>query len=109
MTSNFDIYLGSDDLTQTSSLLSAALSHPPGTVYANDPYTAANIFFGFALKFGPAIEHPMNSGVIPTGEKGLWAGFGEGCSRRMNKTPEVENDRRAIKRILGYALREEGG
>jgi hypothetical protein len=72
-TSNFEFYLGSDKLTQTTSILTKSVSTTNGS------FTGASIFLGFAMKFGPLIEHPMNASTIPTGEKGflgrLWNRF----------------------------------
>jgi len=78
-TSNLEVYLGSDKLTASTSLLSDQLSKNAATVTKASAYTGASFFLGFALKFGPVIEHPMNASSIPTGEKGffgrLWNRF----------------------------------
>jgi hypothetical protein len=70
-TYNYEFFIGSDRLTQTSSLLSDAISKNPASVFQNSSYTGASLFLGFSLKFGPVIEHPMNASVIPNGEKGF--------------------------------------
>jgi hypothetical protein len=70
-TPNFEFYLGSDKLTQTASLASDVLNKNSPNVSENSAYTGADFFIGFAIKFGPLIEHPMNASSIPTGEKGF--------------------------------------
>jgi hypothetical protein len=76
-TSNFEFYIGSDKLTQSTSLALEYLNKNPSPI--NSSYTGANIFLGFAVKFGPLVEHPMNASSIPKGEKGflgqLWNRF----------------------------------
>jgi Family of unknown function (DUF5723) len=70
-TPDFEIYLGSDKLTQTASLLGDVVNKNSPNISINSAYTGFDIFLGFALKFGPIIEHPMNASTIPTGEKGF--------------------------------------
>ena len=68
--SNTEFFIGSDRLIQTTGL-PGAKSNPEA--YSNGPYTGGDIFFGFAIKLGPVIEHPMNSSSQPTGDKGFIA------------------------------------
>ena len=68
--SNTEFFIGSDRLIQTAGL-PGAKSNPEA--YSNGPYTGGDIFFGFAIKLGPVIEHPMNSSSQPTGDKGFIA------------------------------------
>jgi hypothetical protein len=68
--SNMEIFIGSDRLVQTAEL-SGAKNNPEA--YSNGPYTGGDIFFGFAVKLGPVIEHPLNASTMPTGDKGLIA------------------------------------
>ncbi|MDB5140050.1 MAG: hypothetical protein JWR12_1966 [Mucilaginibacter sp.] len=68
---NWEVYIGSDKLTQTANMMEYALKKYPASFYQNSSYTGADIFIGFSLKFGPVIEHPMNASTIPTGEKGF--------------------------------------
>ncbi|GAC1308852.1 MAG: hypothetical protein NVSMB24_23250 [Mucilaginibacter sp.] len=70
-TPKVEFYIGSDRIAQTRSLESQARATNPLTVDRNSPYTGANFFIGFALKFGPVIEHPMNASTVPLGEKGF--------------------------------------
>jgi hypothetical protein len=39
--------------------------------YTNGSFTGASFFLGFSLKFGPVIEHPLNSSIMETGERGF--------------------------------------
>jgi len=66
---NNEFFIGSDRLMQTVGL--AGTSGASATSYSNGPYTGADIFMGFSLKFGPVIEHPLNSSIIPIGQKGF--------------------------------------
>jgi hypothetical protein len=68
--SNMEVFIGSDRLIQTAGLASAK-SNPEA--YSNGPYTGGDIFFGFAIKLGPVIEHPLNASTMPTGDKGFIA------------------------------------
>ena len=69
-THNGEVFIGSDRLIQSASFLSSMLSE---AAYSNSSYTGGDIYFGFAWKFGPVIEHPLNANVIPTGDKGFLA------------------------------------
>lgn len=71
-TPNFEFYIGSDKLAQTASLASAETSKNSGKTFQNGSFTGADFFLGVSIKFGPTIEHPMNSSVIPMGEKGFF-------------------------------------
>ncbi len=70
-TPNFEFFIGSNRLYQTASFAHEAINKGSGNTYSNSGYTGGDVFLGFSLKFGPVIEHPMNSSVIPTGEKGF--------------------------------------
>jgi hypothetical protein len=76
-TPNWEVYIGSDEIAQTVSLSSQALSKTSPSITTNSAYTGFNFFLGFSLKLGPVIEHPMNASSIPAGEKGflgrLWS------------------------------------
>ncbi|MDO3628923.1 DUF5723 family protein [Mucilaginibacter sp. BT774] len=67
---NMEIFIGSDRLTRT---LSFASSTSKTATYANSSFTGADFYLGFALKFGPVIEHPLNANTIPDGNKGFLA------------------------------------
>ncbi len=71
-TPNFEFYLGSDRLTQTASFASEGISKNQASIEKPSPLTAANFFLGFSYKFGPVIEHDLNSSSIPMGEKGFF-------------------------------------
>ena len=71
-TPNFEFYLGSDRLTQTVSFASEGISKNQASIEKSSPSTAANFFLGFSYKFGPVIEHDLNSSSIPMGEKGFF-------------------------------------
>jgi hypothetical protein len=68
---NFEIFMGSDKIAQTVSLLT--LNKNSSQLSQNGSFTGMNFFFGFALKFGEVVEHPMNASVIPMGAKGFLA------------------------------------
>ncbi len=68
---NWEIFIGSDKLTSTAHLAYDAVNSNAGNINVNSSYTGAELFFGFSLKFGDVIEHPMNASSIPTGEKGF--------------------------------------
>ena len=65
---NMEVFTGSDRLMNTVSL---AGSTGKGATYTNGSYAGADIYFGFAVKFGPVVEHPLNANVIPDGNKGF--------------------------------------
>jgi len=69
-TPNIEVFVGSDKLAQSISIADNYIS--PAKAYTQNPsFTGASFFIGFALKFGPTIEHPMNASFIHTGEKGF--------------------------------------
>ena len=68
---NFEIFIGSDKILQSVSL--ATLNKSSSSLSQNGSSIGMNFFFGFALKFGDVIEHPMNASVIPMGNKGFLA------------------------------------
>ena len=65
---NIEVFIGSDRLTHT---LSFAGSTGNSATYTNSSFTGADIYFGFAIKFGPLIEHPLNASTMPDGNKGF--------------------------------------
>jgi hypothetical protein len=70
-TANLEFYIGSDKLAQTAGFVSQGLNANSPKISENSSFTGGDFFLGFAMKFGPVIEHPMNSSTIPTGEKGF--------------------------------------
>jgi len=68
---NFEIFIGSDKIAQSVSL--ATLNKNSSSLSQNGSFTGMSFFFGFALKFGDVVEHPMNASVIPMGTKGFLA------------------------------------
>ncbi|WP_428330926.1 DUF5723 family protein [Mucilaginibacter sp.] len=71
-TPNFEFYIGTDKLAQSVSLLGSELNKSTNQTFQNGSFTGADFFLGFAVKFGPVIEHPMNSSTMNTGEKGFF-------------------------------------
>lgn len=69
---NWDFFIGTDQLTTSPALVSAQLSKSTTTSYSNGSYSGGSFFLGFSLKFGPLIEHDMNSSSMHTGEKGFF-------------------------------------
>ncbi|HEY9000548.1 MAG TPA: DUF5723 family protein [Mucilaginibacter sp.] len=67
---NMEVFIGSDRLLST---VTFAGSTGKGSTYTNGSYTGADIYFGFAIKFGPVVEHPLNANTIPDGNKGFLA------------------------------------
>jgi hypothetical protein len=65
---NGEFFIGSDKLIQTIALGGASSSY---SSYTNGSFTGASFFMGFSLRFGPVIEHPLNSSVMETGERGF--------------------------------------
>jgi hypothetical protein len=65
---NGEFYIGSDKLMQTFAVAGASKNY---SSYTNGAFTGASFFMGFAYKFGPVVEHPMNSSVMNTGERGF--------------------------------------
>jgi len=65
---NGEFFIGSDKLMQTVALAGANSNY---SSYTNGSFTGASFFMGFSLKFGPVIEHPLNSSVMNTGERGF--------------------------------------
>jgi len=65
---NGEFFIGTDRLLKSVSLAGASSSY---SSYSNSSFTGANFFLGFSLKFGPVIEHPLNSSIMPMGEKGF--------------------------------------
>ena len=71
--SNLEAFIGTDKLLPTISLGTDALSKSSASINKTSSFTGADVFIGFALKFGQLIEHPMNASTIPTGDKGFLA------------------------------------
>lgn len=65
---NGEFFIGSDRLMQTVAFAGARNNY---STYTNGSFTGASFFMGFSLKFGPVIEHPLNSSVMETGERGF--------------------------------------
>lgn len=65
---NGEFFIGSDKLMQTVALAGARSNY---SSYTNGSFTGASFFIGFSLKFGPVVEHPLNSSVMETGERGF--------------------------------------
>ncbi|AYL95905.1 DUF5723 family protein [Mucilaginibacter celer] len=68
---NAEFFIGTERLVNTGRFTLAALNNT-GQINHVGNYTGADIFFGFSLKFGRVIEHPMNASYIPMGEKGFF-------------------------------------
>ncbi|TWR31689.1 hypothetical protein FPZ43_04240 [Mucilaginibacter pallidiroseus] len=66
-TPNVEFFLGTERLIPSTRLLIAANGND-GQVNRTHSYTGADVFMGFAVKFGKPIEHPMNASYIPMGE-----------------------------------------
>jgi hypothetical protein len=70
-----EFFIGSEKLYQSASLFRTALRGNTGNQnqFTTSPgsYSGADIFLGVSFKFGPTIEHPMNSSTIPNGDKGF--------------------------------------
>lgn len=68
---NAEFFIGSDRLTNSMNLLSAAGKNQ-AAINAIPAFTGGDITLGFSIKFGDVIEHPMNASVIPMDpDKGL--------------------------------------
>ncbi|MCC8410157.1 DUF5723 family protein [Mucilaginibacter sp. UR6-1] len=66
---NAEFYIGSERLLPTGRIAIQSTGY-------NTPYTGADFFLGFSLKFGRPIESPMNASYIPMGEeKGFFGRF----------------------------------
>lgn len=68
---NTEFFIGTERLLNTASLTTAALGSN-SQINKNGNYSGADLFFGFSLKFGRVIEHPMNASYTPMGEKGFF-------------------------------------
>ncbi|RZK27862.1 MAG: DUF296 domain-containing protein [Hymenobacter sp.] len=78
-TPNVEFYIGSDRVIQSASLFRAA-NKSTGQINNVTSFSGADFFMGFSLKFGHVIEHPLNSTVIPIGDrpgliKRMWNGI----------------------------------
>jgi Family of unknown function (DUF5723) len=65
---NGEFFIGTDKLMQTVALAGATSNYAS---YTNGSFTGASFFLGFSYKFGPVVEHNMNSSVMNTGERGF--------------------------------------
>ncbi|MGZ3755269.1 MAG: DUF5723 family protein [Mucilaginibacter sp.] len=72
---DFEFFIGSERLYQSASLIKSAVSQASAPVEyytAPTPFTGADFFIGLSWKFGPVVEHNMNSsGVAVNSEKGF--------------------------------------
>jgi hypothetical protein len=64
---NFEAFIGSERLLQTTSLASQFKS---GNIKDNGAYTGYDFFMGMAFKFGNPIESPANTSTVPMGSDG---------------------------------------
>ncbi len=77
-TPNVEFYLGSERLIPSTRMLSRRSGY-------NAPYTGADVFLGFSVKFGPQVESHMNESHIPMGEeKGFLGRFFDNIFGRGN-------------------------
>lgn len=83
---NAEFFIGSDQIGQSLTLLSAS-GNNDNAINKKAAFTGANVYLGFSLKFGPVIEHRMNSSYIPMGEKGP---IGKLWDKLFHKTPAGE-------------------
>ena len=78
---DFEFFIGSERLYQSASLIKSALSKASAPLeYYTAPtsFTGADFFIGVSWKFGPIVEHNMNSsGVAVNNEKGFLGRFFE--------------------------------
>ncbi|MBL4676186.1 MAG: hypothetical protein JKY70_08295 [Mucilaginibacter sp.] len=65
---NTEFFIGSDRLLQSVSFAGAAAGSV-NQIQKTGAYSGADFFMGFSLKFGHVIEHPLNSSIIPLGER----------------------------------------
>ncbi|MEO6149537.1 MAG: DUF5723 family protein [Mucilaginibacter sp.] len=65
--SNFEVFIGSERLLQSTSLAQQIRS---GNIKSNGAYTGYDVFMGMAFKFGNPIESPANSSTVPMGSDG---------------------------------------
>ncbi|RFZ90787.1 hypothetical protein D0C36_17695 [Mucilaginibacter conchicola] len=65
---NAEFFIGSDRLLQSASLAGAAGKSESQIAKAGS-FSGADFFMGFSLKFGHVIEHPLNTSVIPIGDR----------------------------------------
>ncbi|HMI05598.1 MAG TPA: DUF5723 family protein [Pedobacter sp.] len=61
-TPNFEVFLGSDNLFKTTSLLVGKNDSNSGVSKA---YNSASVYLGASIKFGYVVEHPQNSSYMP--------------------------------------------
>jgi hypothetical protein len=72
---DFEFFIGSERLYQSASLIKSAIakaSAPVEYYTTPTPFTGADFFIGLSWKFGPVVEHNMNSSGVPVNsEKGF--------------------------------------
>jgi len=86
-TPNLEFFIGSDELTQTSTLLSNSIKSP-AQFNQNPAFTGSSFFIGFSAKFGRVIEHPMNASYIPMPKEDEKGFFGRLFDRLFGKRTE---------------------
>jgi hypothetical protein len=67
---NAEFFIGNGDLSQTGALIKVGLKKQ-SEVNKTSSFIGTDAMFGFSIKFGSVIEHPMNASYIPMGEKGF--------------------------------------
>ncbi|WP_051189793.1 DUF5723 family protein [Daejeonella oryzae] len=70
---NVELFIGSDQLFKTLQAAKALRKEDPEI---GKGYSGASAYLGFAVKFGPAMEHPLNANRIPGLEEKRTAGDG---------------------------------
>ncbi|MES2458617.1 MAG: DUF5723 family protein [Bacteroidota bacterium] len=60
-TPNFEVFIGSDNLFRTTSLLTANND----ATNVSTKYNTASVYLGASIKFGYVVEHPLNSSYMP--------------------------------------------
>ena len=81
---NGEFFIGSDKLMQTVALAGAKSNY---SSYTNGSFTGASFFMGFSLKFGPVIEHPINSSVMKPAKEASWVACTTGCLKPTGNQP----------------------
>lgn len=61
---NAEFFVGSDRLTNSMNLISAAGKNQ-AAINSIPAFTGADITLGFSFKFGDVVEHPMNASIVP--------------------------------------------
>ena len=63
-----EFFVGSDRIFQSISLATFNRDDPK-YINSRPSYTGADFFLGFSIKFGPVLEHPLNSSSMPTSQR----------------------------------------